>query len=219
MLKPIVFWGASGHAKVLHEFIAGAGYELVAMFDNNREASSPLAGTPLYYGAEGFARWANERGGGANHACLVAIGGSLGRARLEIQRFLEAHHLEPVVAIHPTAFVAANASVSKGSQILARASVCAEAVLGEGCIVNTASSVDHETVLGDGVHIAPGATLAGCVSVGDYSLVGPGAVVLPRIRIGRDCIVGAGAVVTKDVPDGKVVYGNPATIKRDHILS
>jgi len=218
MLKPIVFWGASGHAKVLHEFIGGAGYELAAIFDNNPEASSPIPGTPLYYGAEGFARWKTEQGV-VNASCLVAIGGSRGRARLEIQRFLEAHRLEPIIAIHPTAFVAANAVVSKGSQILANASVCADAVLGEGCIVNTASSVDHETVLGDGVHIAPGATLAGCVSVGAHSLIGPGAVVLPRISIGVDCIVGAGAVVTKDVPDGKVVYGNPATIRRDNILS
>jgi acetyltransferase-like isoleucine patch superfamily enzyme len=69
-------------------------------------------------------------------------------------------------------------------------------------------------VLGDGVHVAPGATLAGNVEVGDFTLVAVGAVVLPRIRIGRDCIVGAGAVVTRDVPDGTVVYGNPARIIR-----
>ena len=218
MLKPIVFWGASGHAKVLHEFIARAGYQLVAVFDNNPAASAPIPGTPLYYGVEGFTRW-NAEHRGARPSCLVAIGGSRGRARLDIQQFLEAHEIEPIVAIHPTAFVAANARISKGSQILAQAAVCAEAVVGEGCIVNTASSVDHETILGEGVHIAPGATLAGCVSVGAYTLVGPGAVVLPRIRIGADCIVGAGAVVTKDVPDGKVVYGNPATIRRDNISS
>jgi sugar O-acyltransferase (sialic acid O-acetyltransferase NeuD family) len=216
MLKPIVFWGATGQAKVLHEFIGSAGYELVALFENDPEMSSPFPGVPLYFGTEGFARWEKERGDVSAH-CLVAIGGSRGRTRLEIQRFFEAHQLEPAVAVHPTAFVAGNAFISKGSQILARASVCAEAKLGEGCIINTASSVDHESILGDGVHVAPGATLAGCVSVGAHSLIGPGAVILPRIRIGRDCIVGAGAVVTKDVPDGKVVYGNPATIRRDNI--
>jgi sugar O-acyltransferase (sialic acid O-acetyltransferase NeuD family) len=216
MLKPIVFWGAGGHAKVLHEFIGGLGYELVAIFDNNVEVFSPLPNVPLYYGIEGFARWEKDQGGGANITSLVAIGGGHGRARLQIQKFLEEHHLEPIVAIHPTAFVAASAVVRKGCQILANASVCADVVLGEGCIINTASSVDHETILGNGVHIAPGATLAGCVSVGDGSLIGPGAVVLPRVNIGLDCIVGAGAVVTKDIPDGKVAYGNPAIIKRNN---
>jgi acetyltransferase-like isoleucine patch superfamily enzyme len=56
------------------------------------------------------------------------------------------------------------------------------------------------------------------VTVGDDTLIGIGAIVLPRIRIGRHVIVGAGAVVTRDVPDGKVVYGNPARIQRDTIV-
>src|SRR5437899_863052 len=37
MSKPIVVWGASGHAKVLREFIGSIGYELVATFDNNAD--------------------------------------------------------------------------------------------------------------------------------------------------------------------------------------
>jgi UDP-2-acetamido-3-amino-2,3-dideoxy-glucuronate N-acetyltransferase len=37
-------------------------------------------------------------------------------------------------------------------------------------------------------------------------------VILPGIRIGRNAMVGAGAVVTRDVPDGKLVVGNPARV-------
>jgi len=33
--------------------------------------------------------------------------------------------------------------------------------------------------------------------------------------IGEKALVGAGSVVTKDVPDGKVVIGNPATVVKD----
>ena len=214
MLKRIIFWGASGHAKVLREFIGQDGYELVAVFDNNAKVPPPFSDVPLYYGTEGFESWKKEYGD-EETACLVAIGGVRGRTRLEIQRFLEINQIKPTIAIHPTAFSAANVTVPKGCQILANASVGSEVVMGEACIVNTASSVDHEAVLGDGVHVAPGATLAGCVSVGDYSFIGLGAIVLPRITIGRDVVVGAGAVVTKDVPDGKVVFGNPAKIKRE----
>lgn len=42
------------------------------------------------------------------------------------------------------------------------------------------------------------------------SSVGANATILPDINIGTNAIVGAGSVVTKDVPDGAVVYGNPA---------
>ncbi len=217
MLNRIVFWGATGHAKVLREFIGQIGYTLIALFDNDTRVSPPFPDIPVYYGLEGFNSWRKEQEGWET-AGLVAIGGSRGRDRLEIQGFLESNHIKSIIAIHPTAFVAADAQISLGSQILANATVCTGVRLGEACIVNTASSVDHETVLGKGVHIAPGVTLAGCVSVGDYSLIGVGAVVLPRIKIGSDVIVGAGSVVTRDIPDCTIVYGNPAKIQRDNIV-
>jgi UDP-2-acetamido-3-amino-2,3-dideoxy-glucuronate N-acetyltransferase len=40
--------------------------------------------------------------------------------------------------------------------------------------------------------------------------IGAHSVILPGITIGRNAVIGAGAVVTSDVPDGAVVYGNPA---------
>lgn len=213
MLKPVAIWGASGHAKVLMEFLGESGYAPAAFFDNDPAARSPLEGVPLYHGEEGFRRWRGTAGAQPG-ACLVAIGGARGRDRLRLQALMAAHGLQPLVAVHPRAFVARNARLGAGSQVLARAVVAVEAELGEACIVNTAASVDHECRLGRGVHVAPGATLAGCVSVGDFCLIGPGAVLLPRVRIGDNVIVGAGAVVTRDIADNVVAYGNPARVVR-----
>ena len=44
-----------------------------------------------------------------------------------------------------------------------------------------------------------------------------GAVILDGARIGNDCIIGAGSVVTKNtvIPDGSLMMGNPAKIKRN----
>jgi sugar O-acyltransferase (sialic acid O-acetyltransferase NeuD family) len=215
MPKNIVFWGASGHARVLREACAHSGYHLVAVFDNNLRVASPFPDVPIYHTRDGFSRWQREHET-SGVAFLVAIGGPHGRARLEIQEFLRSRGLQPAVTVHPTAFVAADVEIPEGCQILAQSAVCVAVKLGRACIINTRASVDHESVLGDGVHLAPGATLAGCVTVGDCTLIGPGAVVLPRVRIGRDVIVGAGAVVTHDVPDGKVVFGVPARVQRDN---
>jgi acetyltransferase-like isoleucine patch superfamily enzyme len=45
--------------------------------------------------------------------------------------------------------------------------------------------------------------------------VGANVTLLPGVIIGRNALVGAGAVVVCDVPDGKVVVGNPARIIKD----
>lgn len=45
--------------------------------------------------------------------------------------------------------------------------------------------------------------------------IGANSTILPGVVVGRDCLVGAGSVVTKDIPDGKVVVGNPARIIKD----
>jgi len=217
MLQDLVFWGATGQAKVLGEFIPELGYRLVAVFDNNPAVVSPFADVPLHVGEAGFQEWlaGGERAG---TAFLVAIGGARGKDRLEIMNRLKRVGLRPIVAVHPRAYVARHARVGEGGQVLAHATVGEEATLGAACVVNTAASVDHECVLGDGVHVAPGATLAGEVSVGAYSFIAAGAVILPRVRIGSQTIVGAGSLVTRDLPDGVVAYGNPARVIRPNLV-
>jgi sugar O-acyltransferase (sialic acid O-acetyltransferase NeuD family) len=170
----------------------------------------PFADVPLYHGKDDFERWLASRDRSGPLGFLVAIGGDRGRDRLAVQEFLESHGLRPLTVRHRTAFVAADAVLGAGSQVLAQSAVCVGARLGRACIVNTAASVDHECRLGDGVHVCPGARLAGCVEVGDAAMIGTGAVVLPRLRIGAGATVGAGAVVIADVPEGAVVVGNPA---------
>jgi len=212
--KKIIFWGATGHAKVLRECVVYNGFDLVALFDNNMALVSPFSDVTLYHGEEGFNYWlCNQKKDMSDIRCLIAIGGARGQDRHQLQRFLELKGLLPIVAVHPTAFVASNAYIGKGSQILAKSAICVDVKIGESCIVNTGAIVDHDTILSDGVHIGPGARITGEVTIGKYSMVGAGAVVLPRVKIGDNVIVGAGSVVTKDIESNSIVYGNPSRQK------
>lgn len=69
--------------------------------------------------------------------------------------------------------------------------------------------------LGKGVTIGHKVMLHSC-DIGDYSLIGMNAVVLNGAKIGKYCIIGAGAVVKEgmQIPDGSLVVGAPAVIKR-----
>ncbi len=74
----------------------------------------------------------------------------------------------------------------------------------------------HKLSIGKGVTIGHGAIVHGC-TVGDNVLIGMGAIIMNDAVIGNNCIIGAGALVTgkMQIPDGSMVYGNPAKIVRN----
>lgn len=83
----------------------------------------------------------------------------------------------------------------------------------DGAVMHT--DPGYPMTLGRGVTVGHKAMLHGCI-IGDYSLVGINAVVLNGAKIGSHCIIGANALVTENmkVPDGSLVMGTPAKVKR-----
>jgi gamma-carbonic anhydrase len=84
---------------------------------------------------------------------------------------------------------------------------------------NSVLHVDHRTypcIIGNRVTVGHGAILHGC-EVADRALIGIGAIVLNGARIGPDAIVAAGALVPEgmEVPQGSLVMGTPAKIRRE----
>ncbi len=207
--EAIVFWGATGQAKVLAECLPSH-ITLAAVFENNPAVTSPFANVPIYYGDTGFAEWQNTQPYHQPTYCAVAIGSNTNGVRVSRLHWLQQQGLHPLTLIHPTAYVSASAALGPGCQVLPKAVIHSHATLGTGCIVNTNATVEHDCTLGHGVHIAPGATLTGEITLGDNTFIGANATVLPRLTVGANAIVGAGAVVTKHVPSGVTVVGNPA---------
>jgi carbonic anhydrase/acetyltransferase-like protein (isoleucine patch superfamily) len=83
----------------------------------------------------------------------------------------------------------------------------------DGCVLH----IDKGVPLTIGKHVTVGhkAILHSC-TVGDGSLIGMNAVVLNHAEIGKNCLIGANALVTEKmkIPDGSLVLGSPAIIKR-----
>ncbi len=207
-----ILWGSAGHAKVLADLIKLNGGTIIALFDNNSDATSSLPGIPLFYGINELNRWMKDQESPQLINAALAIGGSKGKDRQEIAELLSNVGFLLPSLVHHSAVVSESAFFGRATQVLANSVVAAHTLVGDVCIINNNATVDHECKLGNGVHVAPGSVLCGCVAVGDNSMIGAGAVVLPRINIGKNVIVGAGAVVTRDIPDDAIAIGNPAKL-------
>lgn len=211
-MSKFIIWGATGQAIVLEELLSSQKSKIVALFDNNSALTSPFRYIPIFYGKEGFEDWLFKKGTNETLNFLVAIGGTDGKSRAHIFQYLESKGLTPQTVIHPNAFVAYNAHLGRGCQILSQSSICAKVILGDSVIINTGASVDHETIVGDFVHIAPNATICGAVNIGKQTFIGANATIISGIKIGENSIIGAGSIVTRNIPNNVVAYGNPARV-------
>ncbi len=130
--------------------------------------------------------------------------------------------------LHPSAFVAPNATVLGDVELGDESSVWFQCVLRadinritvgsrsniqDGCVVHLAD--DFPTQVGELVTVGHKAILHAC-TVGDEVLVGMNAVILDGAEIGARSIIGAGSLVTggKKFPPGSLLLGSPAKVVR-----
>ena len=132
--------------------------------------------------------------------------------------------------IHPTAWIAPNATVIGNVVVEEEATVWFGAVLRgddpervirigartsvqDNCVVHV--STEGPTLLGMGVTVGHGAVLESC-TIGDGALIGMNAVVLQRARIGEGALVAAGSVVGagSEIPPRSLAAGAPARVRK-----
>ena len=129
----------------------------------------------------------------------------------------------PSTLVFPGAVIVGDVTVGENCSIWYNAVIRADE---DAIVIGDESNVQDNAVLhvttglpltiGKGVTVGHGAILHSC-TVGDNSLIGMGATVLDGAVVGRDCIVAAGALVTPRtvIPDGSMVMGAPAKVKRE----
>jgi len=106
------------------------------------------------------------------------------------------------VIIEDDVEIGSNASIMRGSM--------GDTVIGQGTKIGHLCTIGHRVVIGKHCLIVVHSMLGGSCRIGDYAEVWLGACIRNGVKIGKNAVVGMGAVVTKDVGDGKVVFGVPA---------
>lgn len=195
----MVFYGASGHAKVIIEGFVQGGGQVTGILDDNISIRKLLE-----YPVSG--RYMPHKYSGAPF--IISIGDNTIRKRIAGSIDEQFGNV-----IHPGSVISASSMLGRGTAVMAGVIVNAACSIGEHVILNTGAIIDHDTVIEDFVHISPNATICGGVHIGEGTHVGAGATVIQNIRIGKWVTLGAGTVVIEDVPDYAVVAGVPGKVK------
>jgi acetyltransferase EpsM len=203
----IFLYGTGGHARSVFEVLHRQGeYEVTAVLDDAADPGARFRGLSVLGGREALPTLAEQ----GPHQGFVAVGNN--RQRREIVGLAAAEGLTFALAVDPSAVVARDVSLGRGTVVMPRVVVSTGSIVGGHVILNTGCTVDHDCQVGDFAHLSPGANVSGECVIGAASHLGIGCSVIQRISIGEAALVGAGAAVVKDVPPGAVFAGVPARL-------
>lgn len=125
--------------------------------------------------------------------------------------------------VHPQAAVTGNVIIGRDVYIGPGAAIRGDwgkIVIEDGCNVQENCTIHMfpgvTVTLKKAAHIGHGAIIHGS-TIGENTLVGMNAVVMDNVTVGKECVIGALAFVKEgtEIPDRKVVVGNPAKIVKD----
>lgn len=209
MVRPFLFIGGGGHARVLIAMLLAQGERVLGYTEREPELRRPIWSVPCFGEDDVILDYSPEE------VCLVNAVGSTGDGgirRAIFERYASRGYLFPPV-ISKQAHLSKRVFLSHGVQIMAGATIQCGVFLGENSIVNSGAIIDHDCRIGSHVHIAPGAVLSGGVRMGEGAHVGTGASVIQGVAIGANALVAAGAVVVSEVKENSRVFGVPASIR------
>lgn len=125
--------------------------------------------------------------------------------------------------VHPLAAVTGNVIIGRDVYIGPGAAIRGDwgkIVIKYGCNVQENCTIHMfpgvTVTLEEGAHVGHGAIIHGS-HLGKNCLIGMNAVIMDNVKIGSGCIVGALTFIKEgmEIPDRKVVVGNPAKIVKD----
>ena len=209
-MKPLILLGSGGHARVLLNLLRRLPVEILGITDPLRSPMDDFFGIRILGDDATVLKYAAE------HIELVNGLGSLPKdAGLRTELFNKfqksGYHFKTL--IDPNAFVATDAELAEGVQVMAGVIIQTGTIIADNCIVNSGAIVEHDCRIGRHVHIAPGAVLCGGVEVGDHVHIGSGATLIQGVRIGAESVIGAGSVVTKNIACRQIVYPPRALVQ------
>lgn len=206
MHNKLIIIGAGGHGRVVADIAEKTtDYEEILFLDD-----ADISSTGKYRVIGKIADYENHL---EDADFFVALGDN--ELRKNVFMLLVSKKASIPTFVHPSAIVADDVTLGKGTVVIAGAVINCGANIGDAVIINTGSSVDHDCIVGSYSHIAVGARITGEAKIGESVFIGANAVVVPDVSVCEGSIVGAGAVVIRNITKKGIYVGIPAKQKNN----
>lgn len=215
--RQAVVVGCTARARAIVSAIEAAGnFSIVGFLKTNERPPTEVLGYPVIGAEEDLPSLLSA---GVCDAAVVAVPDNWARQRTVNCLTQLAPNVEFLVVIDPSATVAEDVVIGRGTVILAAAVVDAASRVGDFCFLNTSSKLRRRSIMGDFSSLAPHVTASDGVIIGRLSAIGERAVVSSNIHIGEATVVNAGATVLENLPSNVVASGTPAQVIRPRHLA
>ncbi|WP_373400462.1 acetyltransferase [Algoriphagus halophilus] len=207
MEKPVIILGATGIAHPALEIFNSNDVVVYGFLDEDEKLHGTEINTVSVLGNpedDGFLKLVGKKA-----EAFVAVDDVKYRKFL-VKLLNERRKVQPINAIHQTAYISTDAVIGHGNFINAKVTVGTGAEIGQHCILNTGAIIDHKAKLGDFVQVGAGSIINSEVTIGEGAFIGSGVTIVSGVTIGKNARVGAGSVVISSVGDNETVFGNPA---------
>ena len=208
--RPLVIFGAGGHAVSVANVAISAGYKIKYFVDDNKYDST-LFGFNII---KNIADISNVE----DYSFSIAVGDNYKRELIYKKLISINRNLYFPIIIHKNATISSFCEIQEGVVVMPNSVVGPATKLGKFCLINTKASLDHESRMMDFSSLAPSVVTGGNVQLGKRTAICMGAVINHGINIGDDCVVGASSFVNKDIGKNNLCYGIPAKIIRKRNL-
>ncbi|MBP1636302.1 MAG: hypothetical protein H6Q10_2876, partial [Acidobacteria bacterium] len=181
-MTPLLILGAGVFAEEVADLAAAAGFEVAGFVEGrDRERCGTLLGRPVH--------WIDELPALPPGTLAVCAAGSPARAAFIARA--EERGVRFGTLVHPSAVVAASASIAEGAIVGAGVVIGAAARVGRHAVLNRGCLVGHHARLGEFATLGPGCNVGGLAEVGAAAFLGMGATVIDRVTIGEGATVAA----------------------------
>ncbi|MBN7814861.1 acetyltransferase [Algoriphagus pacificus] len=207
MEKPVIILGAKGIAHPALEIFNSNQVIVYGFLDEDESIHGTEINTVSVLGNpedDGFLKLIGKK-----TEAFVAVDDTKYRKFL-VELLNERRKVQPINAIHQTAYISTDAIIGHGNFINAGVMIGAAAEIGQHCIFHSGAIIDHKAKIGDFAQIGAGSVINSEVIIEEGAFIGSGVTIVSGVTIGKNARVGAGSVVISSVGNNETVFGNPA---------